>query len=629
MAVSFRRRLTLFFILIVALPMVVIGVLSTRTAGDAASGKADARLFAGLETATALYEDRILAAKTVAEEIASNPGLAAAIRAGDADQAGAIVDELAALHGVKGLVLRSSGGEVLASVGGRELFAPATLELDDEGSPAGTLVVSMIRENAFTNQVERLTGREAALYVQGQPAVTVAEDESVAVPAGGGANVTVDGRERRVLTGDLPDDEGRRLALFGPAEEEGLLASSPLVATILIGFFGIALLAVLGVRRTLAGQVRTMLEAAKRIGAGDFSQRIPVTGSERDEMAGLAAEFNKMSDRLAAQMDELRRQQVEIDRSVRRLGEAFASGLDRDGLLEIVAETAVSACEADAGVIALSGVEGAEVTAGTPTEALADAMLTAESKATRADGPIEHSEDGACTLAAPLHRIADPDHDLGVMTIARAGRPFAEGERDVFHYLIGQASASIENVALHKMVSEQAVTDELTDLANNRAFRDVAHKEAARAQRFSHPLSLVMLDIDDFKQVNDTYGHLQGDEVLRRIGAILRAESRGIDEPARYGGEEFAVALPETGPEGAVEVAERIRTRIEAEEVPFLGREGVLRISASLGVASIPDSAGDVQGLIAAADSALYAAKRGGKNRVELAPKRAAAAAGG
>jgi diguanylate cyclase (GGDEF)-like protein len=132
-----------------------------------------------------------------------------------------------------------------------------------------------------------------------------------------------------------------------------------------------------------------------------------------------------------------------------------------------------------------------------------------------------------------------------------------------------------------------------------------------------------MLDIDDFKNVNDTHGHLQGDEVLRRIGRILRAASRGIDEPARYGGEEFVVALPETGPVGAAELGERIRERIEQEMVPLGGGNGTLRVTASVGVASLPDSAADVQGLIAAADAALYAAKRAGKNRVEVAPERA------
>ena len=137
---------------------------------------------------------------------------------------------------------------------------------------------------------------------------------------------------------------------------------------------------VLSIRRTLSGQVEAMLEAAKRIGGGDFSQKVPVTGGENDEMAGLATEFNKMSDRLAAQMEELRSQQVEIDRSVRRIGEAFASGLDRDGLLEIVTETAVSACRADYGLIALTGQGGTEISDGTPTEALADAARAAESR---------------------------------------------------------------------------------------------------------------------------------------------------------------------------------------------------------------------------------------------------------
>ena len=119
-------------------------------------------------------------------------------------------------------------------------------------------------------------------------------------------------------------------------------------------------------------------------------------------------------------------------------------------------------------------------------------------------------------------RSGTPRARWGSMSIARSSEPFSEADRDVFKYLVSQASSSVENVALHEMVSEQAVTDELTGLANNRAFRDVMDKEAARARRFSHPLSLVMLDIDDFKKVNDTYGHPQGDEVLRRIGRILR-----------------------------------------------------------------------------------------------------------
>ena len=133
----------------------------------------------------------------------------------------------------------------------------------------------------------------------------------------------------------------------------------------------------------------------------------------------------------------------------------------------------------------------------------------------------------------------------------------------MLRYLIGQASISVENIGLHERVAEQAVTDALTGLPNNRRFHELIERETQRLGRFGGELSLILLDIDDFKRVNDTFGHLQGDEVLRALGAFLQLESRGVDEPARYGGEEFVLALPETPKGGAVEVAERIRERIE------------------------------------------------------------------
>jgi diguanylate cyclase (GGDEF)-like protein len=202
------------------------------------------------------------------------------------------------------------------------------------------------------------------------------------------------------------------------------------------------------------------------------------------------------------------------------------------------------------------------------------------------------------------------------MTVARQGEGFTPAQREVFLYLAGQVSSSIENIALHELVSQQAVTDELTGLSNSRHFRELITKEAARAERFGHELALILLDLDDFKQVNDAYGHLQGDRVLRMVGRVLRIESRGVDEPARYGGEEFAVALPETGIEGALDLAERVRARIESEQVPRVGGSGAVTVTASVGAASMHGSANGAEALIAAADAALYEAKSAGKNRV-------------
>ncbi|MGH2950924.1 MAG: diguanylate cyclase [Solirubrobacterales bacterium] len=626
---SFRGRLTLFFVLIVVLPMIALAALVVQIAGDSASGKADARLAAGLETAIAVYEDRIADAGAVARRIAADSELESALRAEDADRVESVARALRREHGAASLVITDAAGEQLVAAGSPQPLATASLEIAERaGAPVATLDVSTTSVPEYLMAVSRITDRDAAvLGPDGLLSATVPLDGD-SLPTGEDAvDVELEGEELRAASAPLPGGDGLRVAVLGPRESEGFLASSPRIAAVLVAFFGIALLAVVMITRALQGQVRAMLDAARGIGEGDFSREVPVVGG--DEMAGLASEFNKMSGRLSDQMGQLRRQQVEIDRSVRRIGEAFASGLDREALLGILVETAVGAVEADYGLIVLSGRVGAEAEAGTPTEPIRDVALAAEHRAWRRHGLVEEEQGAATAIASSLGQLGGADDPVGVMTVARDGRPFSGAERDVFLYLLGQAAASVENVALHELVSEQAVTDELTGLPNNRAFHGAIRKEAARADRFRHELSLLILDIDDFKQVNDTYGHLQGDAVLRRIGKILDAESRGIDEPARYGGEEFVVALPETGSAGAVEVAERIRERIAAEPIPIVDGKGELRVTASLGAATMPAAAHDVPGLIAAADAALYAAKRAGKNRVHVAGDAASGAGDG
>jgi diguanylate cyclase (GGDEF)-like protein len=141
--------------------------------------------------------------------------------------------------------------------------------------------------------------------------------------------------------------------------------------------------------------------------------------------------------------------------------------------------------------------------------------------------------------------------------------------------------------------------------------------EVERAKRYGQTLGLIMLDIDNFKNVNDEHGHLQGDQVLREVARVVLDSSREIDEPARYGGEEMAVALPQTDLEGAFLFAERLRSRIESLEVRLLQGEGVVKVTASVGAAALSDSAlADKDVLVQAADAALYRAKRLGKNRV-------------
>jgi diguanylate cyclase (GGDEF)-like protein len=230
--------------------------------------------------------------------------------------------------------------------------------------------------------------------------------------------------------------------------------------------------------------------------------------------------------------------------------------------------------------------------------------------------PCEATVDGVGALSHPMRRGDDVHARVsGVVSVARRDRPFSAAERELFHYLAEQAAVSIENVGLHETVERQAVTDELTGLFNRRRFQEAMATEVERSKRFGQPVGLVLLDLDDFKAVNDTYGHQQGDLVLREVARVLRETSREIDEPARYGGEELAVVLPGTDLEGAYNLAERVRAGIEELALPLLDGEGTLAVTASFGVATLPGSADDMRELVAAADEALYRAKRAGKNR--------------
>jgi diguanylate cyclase (GGDEF)-like protein len=173
---------------------------------------------------------------------------------------------------------------------------------------------------------------------------------------------------------------------------------------------------------------------------------------------------------------------------------------------------------------------------------------------------------------------------------------------------------------LHRRVAEQALTDPLTGLRNRRHLAETLDREVTRARRFRHPISLIILDVDDFKQINDSEGHMQGDIVLERVADVVREGTRSIDVAARYGGDELAVILVETDREGALILGERLADRMRGTEVPRREGEGSMGVTISLGVATIPDSAKDVESLVDAADRALLRAKRAGKNQIRAAP---------
>lgn len=204
---------------------------------------------------------------------------------------------------------------------------------------------------------------------------------------------------------------------------------------------------------------------------------------------------------------------------------------------------------------------------------------------------------------------------LGIMAVAGSDpQAFLQEDLQILEFLRPQIAMILENAILHKRTAELAITDGLTGLSTHRYFQEAIDREIGRAKRLKLTFSLVMLDIDNFKSLNDTFGHLEGDKVLKDIAKIMRNQVRDTDTVARYGGEEFVVILIDTPKDGARITAERIREAIEKNKFVLAGRRVV--VTASLGIATYPDDAEAKQEIIKVADTALYKAKMSGKNKV-------------
>jgi diguanylate cyclase (GGDEF)-like protein len=218
-------------------------------------------------------------------------------------------------------------------------------------------------------------------------------------------------------------------------------------------------------------------------------------------------------------------------------------------------------------------------------------------------------------VAVPLVK---EDNVLGVLNVeSNSARPLAENDVNLLNALAGTVAIAIDNARLHAEVKRMAMTDVVSGLANRRAFDEILEAEITRATRYHHPLSLIIIDLDSFKEYNDKWGHPAGDVRLREIADLLRLNVREPDVAARYGGEEFAIILPNTTKPGAIRLAERLRR--SAEKSAPQKDEGncpVPGYTLSLGVATLPDDALSLEELLLMADNAELIAKRLGKNQV-------------
>jgi diguanylate cyclase (GGDEF)-like protein len=557
---NFRVKLVVWFGLLALLPLAIAfygyGRLTTRSE----ERRADATLQGNLRTALTAYAAQLDAAAVRAETLAARPAVQTALRHRDAAAL------RRALHGERNASATASGVRVGRVPPQAEV---RTVPVVFRGRRLGAVTVAVPLDAAVLRQL-------AAGFAPGDRLVLVRPST---LRPGAAGPLSVDGTRYRALA-SAPVG-GVSIAAVTPQHAIDAAARSSL-ETIAAALFA-ALAVFIGVTyllgRSIVDPLARLAAAAQALAQGRLDQRVEVHG--RDEFAQVGAAFNDMAGQLQARLDELEHERGRARAANARFGAALAASLDPGQLLRTVVQTAVEETGAAGGMVVRADDAVARV--GTP-------------------------QDGTRRIQFPLRAGAT---DFG--TLVLVGESFDEEQIETVTSLAAQAVVALENARLHRMVERQALLDGLTGLANRRSVEETLRTEVARSRRFDDKLCVVMADLDDFKQVNDTYGHPVGDDALRLFADTLRATVREMDVAGRWGGEEFVLVLPGTDATGGARLAERARVALESCALEVDGDR--VPLTASFGVAELSPTA-DVRELVAAADAALYEAKRTGKNRV-------------
>ena len=579
---SFKIKLVGTFLALSVVPLAAAFWGFSAVAERSVTSSVDDRLEAGLNAALAAFEDERQNAEAAAQRLGHDREFQRALFARDR----AAIEKL--LPASPPLRVETPDGFAVGQV--PQNAAETTVALVDTFRDRSALIIASV---PLTRELaERLHARsglsspDELVFVDGERQVDAASTPDVT-----GTTELVPGRVETALIGDhefraigsrLVPDSTLMLAALTPSsviadEKQSVLGR------LLIGLLGslllIACVAYLA-GRSIVGALGRLAEAAHSIAAGRLEERVEVRG--RDEFAQLGRAFNQMASQLEGRLEDLEDERRRLREANTRFGDALASSLDPEQLRRVIVESAVEATQADGGVVIAE------------------------------DGSYVETGDVGGGGERLDFELTSGRRSFGRLLLV--GDDFDADERMTAASLAGQAVVALENARLHRMVERQALVDGLTGLANRRQADEALASEIARTERLGGPVGLILADVDDFKAVNDRFGHPTGDVVLRDLAETLRENVREIDTAARWGGEEFAVILPGTDLEGTAQVAERIRAALAEREI--LSVDGVaLRVTASFGVAS-SDATTTVQQLVEAADEALYRAKRAGKDRV-------------
>ncbi|MEV4759026.1 diguanylate cyclase [Micromonospora sp. NPDC049559] len=560
------------------------------------------------------------------------------------------------------------------------------LELrDPRGTPAGEVTTTLLIDATLLARLAAASGAEVTLLGGDAlaPGETVRSTEPPGVreavlaaagrTSGDGIVESENGRYVRRV-GPVPG-QPLPLALSVPREQPRQLYAALVAAVVVAG-----LLAVLAAWRLAGATTRPLAELASavdRVADGDLAARIPVGG--QDEVGRLASTFNRMTRETRSYVQALTSSRDQLRGHLAVLGDTLASTHDLQRILRVILQTALVATGARAGVVLLLDQSGG-VLVGRCAEGLAGRRPVPPDAAAAQDLPLRvplgsgllgtvaatgepqrgrvrpgssplcpqepicetyvavpfaapgaAGESGAPPGAAPDGKAVPPPPTvpLGVLALYdRLGSDeFDDADVVTLRTFAAHAAVAVNNVRMHEEAQRLSLTDPLTGLWNYRYLKESIRREVERASRFGRMLSVLALDLDRFKDVNDTYGHAAGDAVLAEFARRVRGALREVDLAFRQGGEEFVVLLPETDARGAATVAERLGAAVRDAPIMIDPHPGgataaapaPVRVTVSIGIAVYPDHAATGQRVLDAADDALYAAKAAGRDTYRLA----------
>jgi two-component system, cell cycle response regulator len=657
---SLQRRLTLFFVLIVILPLAAAGFVVQRVVVSEIARRAVLSLGPALDASVVLYNDRVAGIDERVRAAVEDPRVSKLVATDKKQPLNSYLDRLVqGTPGVDFLVVLDRKNNVLAAASEEARFVgdipePSTNEIVNSGAgtnalfyktreiplripkhgPMGRVVGGFWLDEGLlvgstSQRIDlsiasggKIVASTANLSSPSEVAVDYKEDFPLDITGGstGQARELTDGV---ALVASTPD---------APVQELANTIRSSMLGLLALAFIATALLAYV-LARSITAPLYELSEGARAIAEGRFDYRIPAGSG--DEVGRLADVFNDMTGRLQNTVSQLYSSRDRLQRAVRLVGETLRSTHDMKQMLGSILKTATDAVQADAAVLwmltpsrnelapasatgvdieTLGRVDVGEGIAGHVAERAGTVQMARDGEGPRAS---RGEPQFPVVVAVP---IFTNDRVKAVIATYRTNpeMPFTREDRETVMFLAEQGGVAIENVLLHEEAQRLSLTDGLTGVWNRRYFQMQFRQVQATATRFDRRFSIVMLDLDHFKKVNDTHGHQRGDAILiefaRRVNSVLRE----VDTFARYGGEEFIGLLSETDLQGAVTTAEKIHEGIKAEPFGEPGEEPIW-LTVSVGVAVFPEHGDSYASLVEAADRALYRAKQEGRDRVVIA----------